>query len=147
MKMQQMFLALALAAFVVPSLAEAQSLGEKKKRKEQEEYLQKEVEYTQQQCGAKFPVSFDWAKFVLDDMQTYSAYGYCDSVLGALETVCGDADGKEAVQQKVKKVVCKFGGKDKRAINLGKDGTLEWTIDWDAANNEDYIKEYLMKAL
>jgi hypothetical protein len=128
------------------SIAFAESLAEKKKHKEQVEYLQKELDYTNEKCGTKITASFDWSKSKLEDMDKYSAYGYCESALDALESICEDSDGKEAVQKDVKKVVCKFGAKDKRAISL-KGGTLEWTMDWEASNNADYIKEYLMKTL
>lgn len=128
------------------TLAYAESLGEKKKHKEQVEYLQKELDYTNEKCGTKITAEFDWSKSKLEDFDTYSAYGYCEATLDALESICEDADGKEAVQKDVKKVLCKFGGKGSRSITLKK-GVLEWVIEWEASNNQDFIKEYLMKTL
>jgi hypothetical protein len=90
--------------------------------------------------------AFDWAGSKMEDLATYSPSGYCESAYTAPVQVCGDKDGKEAVQQKVKKVLCKFGGKGKRVLKLN-GGTLEFTIDWDAANNDDYVKAFLMKNL
>ena len=58
--------------------------------------------------------------------------------------VCGEEMAKETVKQKVKKLLCKVGAQ--RAIDL-KDGTLTYTIEWDAANASDYVTDYLMKTL
>lgn len=135
-----------LGVMFVSGAAYAESLAEKKKHKEQVEYLNKELEYTNEKCGTKITASFDWSKSKLEDMNTYSAYGYCEAALDALESICEDSDGKEAVQKDVKSLVCRFGGKGSRAITLKK-GVLDWTIEWEASNNGDYIKEYLMKTL
>jgi hypothetical protein len=139
------FLVIGMAIFGA-TLAYAENLAEKKKHKEQQEYLQKELDYTNEKCGTKITAEFDWSKSKLEDLDTYSGYGYCESVLDALETVCADDDGKAAIQKDVKKVLCKFGGKGSRSVSLKK-GTIEYVIEWDAANSADFVKEYLMKTL
>jgi hypothetical protein len=128
--------------------AYGQSLAEKKYRKDQEAHFQEEnIKPMQDQCG-RIEVSIDWSKFKLEEIEAkgVSTYCYCSSAPDELRRLCADADSKAEVVKKVKKVVCKYGGPGKRSISLKK-GTLEWTIDWDAANNDDYIHQYLMKNL
>jgi hypothetical protein len=132
-----------VAGSMLPGIAKAESLAEKKKHKEQLEYFQKEVDYTNEKCGIKLNASIDWTGSKLEDFDTYSAYGYCEAGLDALEAICADDDGKTAVRDKVKTYICKFG---KREVGF-KDGTLTFTAEWEAANNSDYVKDYLMNAL
>jgi hypothetical protein len=131
---------------LLPSLARAESLEEKKKHNYEQEQIDKSADSTDQRCGTKITGQFDWKGTKLEDFSTNSPSGYCEAAFNALSLVCDDKDGKEAVQKKVKKVLCKFGGKDKRAIKLN-GSTLEFTIDWGAANNDDYVKDFLMKKL
>jgi hypothetical protein len=57
--------------------------------------------------------------------------------LDGLKRVCSSPPGKELVQQKIEQLRCVYGGPGKRSINVN-DKTLDWTIDWTAANNADY---------
>ena len=132
-----------LAGITLAKTASAENLAEKRKHKEQMEYLQKEIDYTNEKCGVKITGSIDWTGSVLEDFDKYSGYGYCEEALSALESVCEDQDGKDAVKEKVKTFVCKFG---KREVTL-KEGTLTWSAEWESSNNADFVKEYLMKAL
>jgi hypothetical protein len=145
---------LTLAVLATSALsAEAQSLGEKKKMKEQEAYLvEKHTQPMQEKCG-KIEVAFDWKSYDLEwwDKLNSSLYGYCAAVVDQLYYLCEDADAKPEVQAKIKKVVCKSckGDKGERAVSL-KSGTLEWTScpkNDQPGNDGDYIKAYLMKTL
>jgi hypothetical protein len=130
-----------------------QSLGEKKKMKEQEGYLtEKHTQPMQEKCG-KIEVAVDWKTYDFDwwEKSNSSIYGYCATVIDQLYYLCEDADAKPEVQSKIKKVVCKScnGEKGERGVSL-KSGTLEWTSCPKAdqpGNDGDFIKAYLMKSL
>ena len=139
------WLALAISFSVAPAVAE-ESLGEKKIWKEQEKYLAGEGTDMKDKCGKDIPASFDKPSYKDQLEGNYSVYGYCAELYSALRSICGDADGKGAVQKKINKLECAFGGKDKRALSL-KDGTLKMIIDWDASNYGDFINAWLLKNL
>jgi hypothetical protein len=130
-----------------------QSLGEKKKMKEQEAYLsEKHTVPMQEKCG-KIEVAFDWKSYDLAwwEEKNSSLYGYCSTAVDTLWTLCGDADAKPEVEKKIKKVVCKSckGEKGERSISL-KNGVLEWTScprENQPGNDGDYVTAYLMKTL
>lgn len=135
------------AVFLYGSIASAQSLEEKKYRREQQDYLKKEnIDPMNEKCGTTIEVSIDWAKFNKKEQEdgNFSTYGYCGSAPNQVYYLCEDADGKPEVQKKIKKIVCTFGAK--RAIAL-KGGTLTYTIEWAASNNDDFVKAFLMKNL
>jgi hypothetical protein len=134
------------AVFLYGSLASAQSLEEKKYRREQQESLKKEnIDPMNEKCGTTIEVTIDWAKFNKKEQEdgNFSTYSYCSSAPGQVASLCDDADGKPEVQKKIKKIVCTFG---KRAITL-KGGTLTYTVEWAASNADDYVKTFLMKNL
>jgi hypothetical protein len=137
--------ALVLNCTAMPAIAQ-ESLGEKKKWREQEELLAKEAEQVTTACEKAVPGSFVKASFK-DQLETNnSIYGYCAEAYSALRTICADPDGKAAVKEKINTFECAFGGAGNRALSL-KDGTLQMTIDWDAANYGDFINEWLLKNL
>ncbi len=138
-------LAMVLSASVLPAVAE-ESLGEKKIWREQEKYLADEGTDMKAKCGKDIPASFDKPTYKDQIEAGYSVYGYCAELYSALRAMCGDPDGKEAVQKKINKLECAFGGKDKRALSL-KDGTLKMIIDWDASNYFDFINAWMLKNL
>lgn len=134
--------------FVKAYILEELGIAEARAMKSTEEQFLKEIEWTDKKCGTKLEGAIDWKSFQKAKFRetNYSVSGYCDSALGGLESVCSDEDGKQAVQEGVKKVVCSFGGKGKRALKLEK-GTLTWTLDWEASNNDDFAKEWLLNNL
>ena len=136
---------LVLGGFVVPAVAQ-ESLGEKKIWREQEQYLAGEGTDMKTVCGKDIPASFDKPSYKDQLEGSYSVYGYCGELYSALRTICADPDGKAAVQEKISKLECAFGGKDKRALSL-KGGTLKMIIDWDASNYGDFIKAWMLKNL
>lgn len=135
-------LALALA---LPIAADAQSLKQKQIQRDQQDYLNKEAEYTNVTCGTQIAAGFDWATYSDADYESnYSIYGYCEAALDALTSLCSDDLGKQAVAEKIKKLTCKRG--TPQAVELVGD-ELVFTIDWEAANGTDMIKAYLEKTL
>jgi hypothetical protein len=139
------WLVMAIGSSVAPALAQ-ESLGEKKIWREQEQYLAGEGTDMKDRCGKDIPASFDKPSYKGQLEGGYSVYGYCSELYSALRTICADPDGKAAVNEKIKKLECAFGGKDKRALSL-KDGTLKMIIDWEASNYGDFINAWLLKNL
>jgi hypothetical protein len=136
---------LILNCAAMPAFAQ-ESLGEKKKWREQEEFLAKEAEQVTTACEKAVPGSFVKPSFK-DQLETNnSIYGFCAEAYSGLRNICADPDGKAAVKEKISKFECSFGGTGKRALSL-KDGTLQMSIDWEASNYGDFINEWLLKNL
>ena len=134
-----------VALSIAPASAQ-ESLGEKKIWREQEQYLAGEGTDMKDRCGKDIPGAFDKASYKGQLEGNHSVYGYCAELYSALRSICADPDGKAAVQQKVNKIECGYGGKDKRALSLS-GGTLKMMIDWDASNYGDFINAWLLKNL
>ena len=139
------WLTLAVVCSVTPVVAQ-ESLGEKKIWREQEQYLSGEGKDMITACGKDIRGGFDKRSYKGQLETNYSVYGYCAELYSALRNLCSDADGKAAVQEKINKIECAYGGKDKRALSLS-GGTLKMIIDWDAANYGDFINAWLLKNL
>ena len=135
-----------MATIVVVSAAssQAQSLKVRQIQARQEAALVKDVEHTNKVCGSSVSVRFDWSAVAADDLEKFSAEGYCDAALEGLRRVCTDAPGKDAVKQQIKRMTCAFG--TERAISL-KDGTLDYKINFNSANDGDFVYAYLMNNL
>ena len=76
--------------------------------------------------------------------QVFTSEGYCDAALSSIRRVCGDDLGKKAVGAKIKSMSCSFG--PARSIAL-KDGALDYKINFDSANDSDYVYEFLQNNL
>jgi hypothetical protein len=114
------------------------------KAPEQEAVLAKNVERTNKKCGSGFAVKFDWTGIPANALNEFSAAGYCDAALEGIRRVCAEALGKDAVKQKIKSMTCGFGGE--RTISL-KDGSLAYTINFNSANDADFVYAYLQNSL
>ena len=148
-----LILALTTAAVAWGAVALADfSLRQKKYMKAQDEYFQKDVDSANTKCGIKLKASIDWNSFKgevdkqLDGKSNYSFSGYCAEPVNTMFSMCDDADSKAAISKKIKSYTCKFGGKGKRKIDLKGSGLVFW-VDWEAANNGDFCKDYLGKKL
>jgi hypothetical protein len=134
----------AMLAVVGAAGARAQSLKEKQIQARQEAELAKDVEHTNKTCGSGFTVKFDWAAVPAGALEKFSAEGYCNAALDGVRRVCADAPGKDAVKQSIKSMTCGFGRE--RAISL-KDGSLDYTINFDSVNDADFVYAYLLNNL
>jgi hypothetical protein len=130
------------------------TLRQKEFAKKQDESFKKEVDLANEKCGTKIEGKIDWESFKgeidksLDGKheRSYSFSSYCDAPVGAMFSMCDSEDAKAAIKKRIKSYTCKFGGKDKRKIEL-KGSSLTMWVDWEAANYDDYAKEYLGKQL
>jgi hypothetical protein len=125
-------------------VAAAAATKEKQIQPEQETALAKHVEQTNKICGSGFTGKFDWTGVPAGALKEFSASGYCDAALEGIRRVCEDALGKSAVKQKINRVTCGFGGE--RSISL-KDGSLAYTINFNSANDADFVYAYLQNNL
>lgn len=97
------------------------------------------------ECGVSITVTFDWTGANQKDLSRYSAGAWCGLALEAIERVCSDQPGKEAVKEKIKRLNCGFG--PERALALRDDGTVDYKINFEATNNGDFLFEALENAL
>jgi len=111
---------------------------------QQEAALAKDVERTNKQCGSGFTVKFDWTGIPPGALNEFSAAGYCDAALEGIRRICEESLGKDAVKQKIKSMTCGFGGE--RAISL-RNGSLEYTINFNSTNDADFVYAYLQNSL
>lgn len=144
MKSLGFFALAAIAAIAAAASAGAQSLKARQFQASQDEYLTRSVADVSKRCEAQIGAKIDWTAITQDEPGSHSPSGFCGSALDAIGSLCGEAMAKAAVQKGVKILVCTMGGP--RAISL-KDGTLTYTMDYDAANNEDFIKDFLKEHL
>jgi hypothetical protein len=144
MRLSFVVAAVILNISLFPSSCFAQSLKEKKLFQGEEEALAKELSGIKTTCGSDISASFDWDGAKAEDLSKNSASGYCSAAISALEKVCSDDTGKEAVKSSVKSVVCKIGAKREATL---KDGVLSYVIQWDSANDKDFVYDYLMNNL
>lgn len=143
----------ASALLVLASPARADySLREKQYMKGEEKELAKAVTNTNTKCTMKLNAVIDWKSWrkemnrILDGEVRRSVYSYCQLVPDNMWSMCSDKTAADAIRKKIKTFVCKFGGKGKRDIKLT-GSTLSFWVDWEAANNDPYIKQYLGKKL
>jgi len=125
-------------------VAAAAATREKQIQPEQEAALAKNAEHTNKKCGSGFIVKFDWTGLPAGALKEFSAAGYCDAALEGIRRVCEEALGKDTVKQKIKSMTCGFGGE--RSISL-KDGSLAYTINFNSANDADFVYAYLQNNL
>ncbi len=136
----------AVAALALPLSVHANTLGQKKVQKDQEARIVSEIDSAAKACGKNVAFSFDWPSFRDEDYEAkYSIHGYCAAPFEGMRLVCNDDLGKEAVQTRISKVVCKRG--DERAAELSEDGTLTYTVDFKSSDNFTFMKQFLLDTL
>lgn len=95
------------AAIAGPKL----TLKEKRIKKKVEKELQDEMKKTNKACDAKIKVSVDWQSFkkanTIAGTLTRIASA-CEFSIEEVAKVCRDDDGKAAVKEGVKKIVCTY---------------------------------------
>lgn len=138
---------LAAGAALIAAAAQAQSQSPKAQetRAREATKLTGHTNSTNRECSASITVTFDWTGVKDEDLSRYSAAGWCGDALSAIRRVCGDAPGKEAVQEKIKRVTCGFA--PERSISLKEDGTVDYKISFKATNNASFVFESLQNAL
>ena len=106
------------------------------------EKIRESAQRTAAACGIPLQASIDWKTFRSADLEKYSASSYCDWPLFKLYWSCQKPEKKAAAAQKIKRVVCRFGGPGKRALSI-RDGTMEYVVDWTSGNDDDFGEKWL----
>jgi hypothetical protein len=138
---------LATTAFVVvSSAAVAQSLEIRKRQADQEGELSRLVALTNKACGIDLKATIETATFNPDEFLQKSAVSWCSAALTALENVCSDAMGKQAVAGTIKSLTCS--GAPAVSVELT-NGDLKYAFPFSSASNENEltIRNYLGKHL
>jgi hypothetical protein len=124
--------------------AYADEASVKQRELKQDSDLINDAKNTAKECGIDIPIKFDWTNAPQDLIMTNSPESFCDNMLYSVRRICGDADGKAAVKEKIKTISCGFG--PERSMSL-KDGTLDYKINFDSSNDADYAYEFLQNNL
>jgi len=139
-------LAAATLLLTAASTVAAQSLEMRKRLAEQEGELSTLVALTNKKCGIDLKATIDMASFNADEFLQKSAVSWCSAALTALENVCSDAAGKQAVAGAIKTLTCSGGP----AVSVGlTSGDLKYAFPFSSASNanEMAIRTYLEKHL
>jgi hypothetical protein len=133
---------LTLAA--VPAVA--QSLEERKLHADQEAQLASKAELTDKACGFSLKTQIDWPSFKSDEVLQKSVVAWCTAGLDAMEDLCGESLGKQAVSEKVKSLTC--AGASEVSAKLV-DGNLTYAFPFSSASNQNklLVRSYLEKNL
>ena len=135
--------ALALAA--ATSAVQAQSLEMKKFQAAQQADLDKAVALTNQRCGTKITAGFDWKTFDDPDLMKKGATAWCTAALDAIEDLCADSIGKEAIQTKVKSLTC--AGAAAPTADVSDDGKVTFSFALAPNQNKLLVRGVLEKKL
>jgi len=134
--------------------AEAQGSADADKWHHQNQYISGAIKDANKDCAIdpKKPITLEWdkASFAKKGGGDNSPSGYCGTVFTSIEGVCsGPEDWKKPVQDQVKKVVCRYGGKGAFGLTLA-NGTLTYTMDWDESGIDrkvtDFVEQHLVTA-
>jgi hypothetical protein len=128
------------------STASAQSLEIRKRQAEQEGELSTLVALTNKKCGIDLKTTIETATFNPDEFLQKSVVSWCSAALTALENVCSDAAGKQAVAGAIKTLTCS--GAPAVSVELA-NGDLKYAFPFSSASNanELTIRTYLEKHL
>lgn len=126
--------------------ATAQSLEIRKRQAEQEGELSTLVALTNKKCGVDLKTTIETATFNPDEFLQKSVVSWCSAALTALENVCSDAAGKQAVAGAIKSLTCS--GAASVSVELT-NGDLKYAFPFSSASNanELVIRTYLEKHL
>ena len=144
MMSRTIFGACVLVAAAAPALA--QSLEARKMYADQESQLAAKAELTNKACGFQLKTAIDWPSFNADEILQKSVVSWCTAGLDAMEDLCSEKLGKEAVSAKVKGLTCAGGSEVKATLT---DGNLTYAFPFSSASNQNklLIRSYLEKNL
>lgn len=137
-----------LLTILTLSNANALNIKEKKTLKDWNKRMEKELVQFEKACKYKpeVVINEDMVNFIPANK---SGDGYCDGVLGGIEMVCGiDEDTRKYVQEKIKKVVCRFNKEETSEVKLAvKDGTLDSQLSLKSNNIYQRVDKWLQTNL
>lgn len=125
--------------------AMAQSLEERRMHTAREGELAHAATITDRACGTHLKTGFAWSSFAAGQALSQNVVSWCQAALDAMEDLCSDPQGKEAVAAKVKALTCT--GADAPAASLAPDGTLTFSFSLTPNQNKLLVRDYLDKNL
>jgi len=104
------------------------------------------VALTNKACGIDLKATIDASTFNADEFLQKSVASWCSAALTALENVCSDAMGKQAIAGAVKSLTCS--GAPAVSVELA-NGELKYAFPFSSSSNanEQVIRIYLEKHL
>jgi hypothetical protein len=123
---------------------EGQPLSVQVLKPREEAALADELAETNRQCGTSIAAKFDWTGVPALAIKLRFPSNYCGHALDAVARVCADGAGREAVEKRVKRIVCGYSGG--RSISL-EDGVLIFKSDFQSSGDRGAVLEYLQNAL
>jgi|GEM_PF-5770395 hypothetical protein len=139
-----LLIACALTLASVPALA--QSLEARKMYADQEAQLAAKAALTDKACGFDLKTQIDWPSFNADEVLQKSVVAWCTAGLDAMEDLCAESLGKQAIAAKVKSLTC--AGAAAVSATLA-EGNLTYAFPFSSASNQNklLIRTYLEKNL
>jgi len=110
----------------------------------EEAALADQVARMNQHCGTSIVATFDWAGIPVQALKSRAPSNYCGHAIDAVERVCVDHAGRDAVARQVSRIVC--GRADKPSISLGS-GVLDFRSDFQSSGDRGAVLEYLQNVL
>jgi hypothetical protein len=86
--------------------AAAQSLEDRQMHASAEAELTRSAELTDRACGTHLKTGFDWSGFDSKQLAGQNVVSWCTAALAAMEDICSNSVGKEALSAKVKALTC-----------------------------------------
>jgi len=144
MKMLKLFATTLLAGLT--GAVGAQSLEIRKRLADQDVEMSRLVALTNKACGIDLKATIDASTFNADEFLQKSVASWCSAALTALENVCSDAMGKQAIAGAVKSLTCS--GAPAVSVELA-NGELKYAFPFSSSSNanEQVIRIYLEKHL
>lgn len=135
-------LAGALIAIALPAFGA--SLEAKKMQAQEDAELTDKLALTNQTCGSHVKAVIDWTSFNEAETLKTSVTPFCAAALDAIEDICSDDLGKQAISEKVKTVTC--AGAAAPAASFA-DGALTFSFSLTPNQNKLLVRDYLEKSL
>ena len=135
-------LAGALIAIALPAFGA--SLEAKKMQAQEDAELTDKLALTNQTCGSHVKAVIDWSSFNEAETLKTSVTPFCAAALDAIEDICSDDLGKQAISEKVKTVTC--AGAAAPAASFA-DGALTFSFSLTPNQNKLLVRDYLEKSL
>jgi hypothetical protein len=110
----------------------------------EETELTNQIAQMNRQCGTSIVGTFDWAGVAVQALKSRAPSNYCGHAIDAVERVCVEHAGRDAVARQISRLVC--GHADKRSISLGS-GVLEFRSDFQSSGDRGAVLEYLQNVL
>ena len=113
-------------------------------RPREEAALADQIAQMNRHCGTSIAATFDWTGITVESLKSRAPSNYCGHAIDAVERVCADHAGRDAVARQLSRIVC--GHADKRSISLGS-GVLEFQSDFQSSGDRGAVFEYLQNVL